>query len=177
MPSLFDEEDGAWANCTGRSLSLMSTYICEMPHLFKLQRVSVVGFQQLLSCASLLEDTPVHLCKVRCIFISTHAQGTLTDPKPLTRKYARRERAYGAVGKTLHAISHCVRVVCALFLFHRLFPLLPISLPSLQELSLHKSSGTTSGVDKKVQFVSLNHLHISSCHSPLYILETMAPHF
>ena len=176
MPSLFGQEDGAWANCTGRSLSLMSN-ICEMPHLFKLQRVSVVGFQQLLSCAALLEDTPVHLCQVRCIFISAHAQGTVTEPKPLTSEYARHERAYGAVGKILHAISHCVRVVCALFLFHRLFPLLPISLPSLQELSLHKPLCTTSGVDKEVQSVSLNHLHISSCYSPLYILEMVAPHF
>ncbi|KIK01367.1 hypothetical protein K443DRAFT_573251 [Laccaria amethystina LaAM-08-1] len=159
---------------TGRSLSLVSTYIRDTSRPFKLQSVSVVGFQQLMSFAALLEDTPLHLRQVRCIFISAHAQSTATEPKALTPEYARRERAYGAVEKILHAISHCVIIVHALFLFHRPFPLLPVSLPFLQELSLHGPLDAASNVDEEIQFASLNHLHISSCYSPVYILGTVA---
>ena len=104
--------------------------------------------------------------------ISAHTQSTVTEPKALTPEYARHEPAYGAVGRILHAIPHCVRVVHALFLFHRPFSLLPVSLPSLQELSLHGSLGAASGVDEEIQFASLNHLHIFTCYSPLHIFGT-----
>ena len=90
----------------------------------------------------------------------------------MTPEYARHEPAYGAVGRILHAIPHCVRVVHALFLFHRPFSLLPVSLPSLQELSLHGSLGAASGVDEEIQFASLNHLNIFTCYSPLHIFGT-----
>jgi hypothetical protein len=79
------QEDGARENRTGRSLSLISIHVRETSHPFKLQFVSVVGFQQLLSCAASLEDTPLHLRQVRHIFISAHAQSTATEPKALTR--------------------------------------------------------------------------------------------
>ena len=161
---------------TGRALSLVSKYIRETSKPYKLQSVSVIGCNQLLAFADLVEHTPLHLRQVKCIFLSAHPRSTASDPKALTSEYARRQQAYTAVGRILKAISSFVTIVHAFFIFYRPFPLLPVSLPALVELTVHGPTETTSFdlIDENIQFKSLKHLHLSSVYSPSYILRNIS---
>lgn len=160
---------------TGRTLSLVSKYTRETSKPYKLQSVSVIGYNQLLAFAELVENTPLHLRQVKCIFISAHPRSTASDPRALTTEYARRKQAYAAVGRILKAISPFVTIVHAFFVFYRPFPLLPVSLPALVELTVHGPTETSIDIiDESVQFKSLKHLHLSSFCSPYYILESVS---
>ena len=154
---------------TGRALSLVSKYIRESSKPYKLQSISVIGYNQLLAFADLVENTPLHLRQVKCIFLSAHPRSTASDPKALTPEYARRQQAYAAVGRILKAISSFVTIVHAFFVFYRPFPLLPVSLPALVELTVHGPTETSIDIDENIQFKSLKHLHLSSFCSPFYI--------
>ncbi|KAJ7117718.1 hypothetical protein C8R44DRAFT_626633, partial [Mycena epipterygia] len=55
---------------TGRSLSLVSRYIHETSKQAKLQSITLVGRQQILAFARLLEKTPPHLRTTRYLFIT-----------------------------------------------------------------------------------------------------------
>ncbi|KAF8162711.1 hypothetical protein B0H34DRAFT_291543 [Crassisporium funariophilum] len=160
---------------TGRALSLVSRYTRQTSKPFKLQSVSVIGYNQLFAFADLVENTPLPLRQVRCIFISAHPRQTASDPKALTPEYARRQQAYAAVGRILQAISSCVKVVHAFFIFYRPFPLLPVSLPALEELTVHGPTETSMiGMDESIQFTKLRHLHLTSFCSPSYILGSVS---
>jgi hypothetical protein len=160
---------------TGRALSLVSKYTRETSKPYKLQSISVIGYNQLLAFADLVEQTPLHLRQVRCIFLSAHPRSTASNPKGLTPEYARRQQAYAAVGRILKAISSFVTIVHAFFIFYRPFPLLPVSLPALVELTVHGPTETSSDlIDESIQFKALKHLHLSSFCSPFYILKNVS---
>jgi len=159
---------------TGRALSLVSKYTRETSKPYKLQSISVIGYNQLLAFADLVENTPLHLRQVKCIFISAHPRSTASDPRALTPEYARRQQAYAAVGRILKAISSFVTIVHAFFVFYRPFPLLPVSLPALVELTVHGPTETLMDFDENIQFQSLKHLHLSSFCSPFYILGSVS---
>ena len=160
---------------TGRALSLVSKYTRETSKPYKLQSISVIGYNQLLAFADLVESTPLHLRQVKCIFMSAHPRSTASEPKALTSEYARRQQAYTAVGRILKAISSVVTIVHAFFVFYRPFPLLPVSLPALVELTVHGPTETSIDlIDENIQFKSLKHLHLSSFCSPLYILRSVS---
>ena len=160
---------------TGRALSLVSKYTRETSKPYKLQSVSVIGYNQLLAFADLVEHTPLHLRQVKYIFLSAHPRSTASDPKALTPEYARRQQAYAAVARILNAISSFVTVVHAFFIFYRPFPLLPVGLPALVELTVHGPTETSIDlIDQSIQYKSLKHLHLSSFCSPFYILQSVS---
>ncbi|KAJ7491891.1 hypothetical protein FB451DRAFT_1216282 [Mycena latifolia] len=55
---------------TGRSLSLVSRYINATSQSAKLQSIALVGRQQILGFAALLDRTPTHLRTTRCLFVN-----------------------------------------------------------------------------------------------------------
>ncbi|KAJ7581487.1 hypothetical protein C8J56DRAFT_960157 [Mycena floridula] len=163
---------------TGRSLSLVSKFVRESSKLVKLQSLAVVGYKQLLDLASLLEATEPSLRHVKYIFISPQSsRTTASDPKALNIQYASREAAYNAFERILCAISSTVEVIHAFFIFYREFPLLPVSLPHLEELSLHGPLEGAPSIDTTVQFPALQHLHLASFCSPAYLQQmiTLTP--
>lgn len=156
---------------TGRSLSLVSKYVHEASKSAKFQSLSVVGYEQLEGLADRLEATPLALRNVKYIFISAHPRHTASDPKALAPEYARRELAYAAVKRILAVIGHTVEILHAFFIFYRPFPLLPVSLPVLHELSLHGPLEGPGDVDwwRAIQFPSLRHLHLTPSYSPVFL--------
>lgn len=55
---------------TGRSLSLVSKYICEVSKPVKFQSIALHGHDQILAFAALLERIPPHLRRVRNLLVS-----------------------------------------------------------------------------------------------------------
>jgi hypothetical protein len=84
-----------------------------------------------------IEQTPTHLRRVDCIFISAHSRHTASDPHALSTECVRKQDVYSALEQIPHAISPCVRIVHAFFVFLHPFVLLPVSLPILEELVVH----------------------------------------
>lgn len=161
--------------CTGRSLSMVSRYIRESSKTSKLQSLSVIGYEQLISLASTLENTHPTLRNVRYIFISAHVRRTESDPKAITLEFSRRKSAYTAFERILTAISKTVQVLHAFFIFFRPFPLLPISMPVLHELTFHGPLEGQAAADQAIQFPTLRHLHLTSFYYPKYLSEQVLP--
>lgn len=158
---------------TGRSLSLVSKFVRETSQASKLQSLSVIGYEQLIGLASALDNIHPTLRQVRYIFISAHARRTAFDPKALAPEYTRRESAYAAFARILRAISPTVEILHAFFIFYRQFPLLPVSLPLLHELTLHGPLEVREAAPdtQSIQFPSLRHLHLTSFYSPTHLFQ------
>ncbi|PPQ78346.1 hypothetical protein CVT25_011629 [Psilocybe cyanescens] len=156
---------------TGRSLSLVSRFLNQSSKPYKLQSVAVVGHAQLHAFAALIERTPLSLRRVACIFVSAHSRQTASDPRLLAPEYVQRQDAYAAVGRILRAIAPCVRVVHAFFVFYRPFILLPVSLPALEELTLHGPLDSSAALDRDIEFPALRHLDLTSSCAPSYVLD------
>jgi len=158
---------------TGRSLSLVSRYINWTSRPFKFQSLAVIGYEQLVAFAEIIENTPDDFRRVRTIFISAHSRGIASDSKALPVDYARRYKAHAAVERILHTISPYVEVVHAFFIFARPFPLLPVKLPALAELTVHGPMDANTAVDENIYFSSLKHLHLTTFNDPSFILTQM----
>lgn len=59
--------------CTGRSLALVSKDFYELSKGFRLQSLAIVGKDQILACAGMLELTPTRFRRVRNLFISNYS--------------------------------------------------------------------------------------------------------
>jgi hypothetical protein len=161
---------------TGRSLSLVSKFTHETSKPYKLQSVSLIGHAQLYAFADLVERTPEHLRRVKCIFVSAHSRETAILPRTIAPEYHRRMDVYAAFKRILTAIAPCVQIVHVFFVFFRPFVLLPIGLPLLEELVIHGSlEPSTTLVDQNVQFPSLKHLWLTSSGSPTFLLQKVLP--
>ncbi|KAF8874776.1 hypothetical protein CPB84DRAFT_560788 [Gymnopilus junonius] len=156
---------------TGRSLSLVSRYISETSRPYKFQSVTIVGHQQLVAFANLIEDTPQELRRVQCIFISAHSRHTTSNPRALSPEYTQRRESYAAVERLLRAIAEWVKIIHVFFVFYRPFVLLPVELPVLEELTLHGPLETSAEHDLEIQFKSLKHLHLTSSCAPSYLIH------
>lgn len=157
----------------GRSLSLVSRYINWISRPFKFQSLAVIGYEQLVAFAEIIENTPEDFRRVRTIFISAHSWEIASDSKALSEDFTRRYKAHAAVERILRTISPYVEVIHAFFIFNRPFPLLPVKLPALTELTLHGPMDGTVTVDEKISFSSLKHLHLTTFCDPSYILTKM----
>ena len=156
---------------TGRALSLVSRFVHETSKAYKLQSIAVIGQTQLFAFADLIEHTPIHLRRVDCIFLSAHSRHTASDPRALSPEYVRKQDVYYALERILRAISSCVRIIHAFFVFIRPFALLPVSLPALEELVIHGPMDISIDVDHSIQFTALKHLNLTTpCH-PAVLLD------
>ncbi|KAF8172090.1 hypothetical protein BJ912DRAFT_1081105, partial [Pholiota molesta] len=111
---------------TGRSLSLVSKFTHETSKPYKLQSVSLIGHAQLYAFADLVERTPEHLRRVKCIFVSAHSRETAILPRTIAPEYHRRMDVYAAFKRILTAIAPCVQIVHVFFVFFRPFVLCPL---------------------------------------------------
>ncbi|PBK92082.1 hypothetical protein ARMGADRAFT_1053981 [Armillaria gallica] len=159
---------------TGRSLSLVSKFVRETSEMCRLQSISIIGYEQLVAFAAALERTPPSLRRVRYIFISAHARSTAENPKAITSEYSRRAKAYAAFEQILQYITGTVEVLHAFFIFYRPFPLLPVNLPLLRELTLYGSLDGFPDVDERLQFPCLRHLYLSPLSSPSYLTDQIS---
>ncbi|KIK59301.1 hypothetical protein GYMLUDRAFT_44667 [Collybiopsis luxurians FD-317 M1] len=172
---------------TGRSLSAVSKSIRSISRPTMLQSMSIIGYNQLVAFLNILEqeqaqtqqqhsDEPDRpsLRHVKYLFISAHARNTAVDPKALTPEFSRKARAYEAFERILRIIAPTIRVLHVFFIFYRTFLLLPLSLPVLQELSLHGPINCPSVNGEPSIFPALRHLHISSPFPPRYLTGKLA---
>jgi hypothetical protein len=136
---------------TGRSLSLVSRFIHQVSKPYKLQSIVVIGERQVAAFADLIEQTPSHLRRVDCIFLS---------PSP---GHNRPASEYSTLERILRAISSSVRIIHAVFERVRPFVLLPVSLPVLEELVVQGYIDPFTTVNDSVQFTALKHLTLA-CH-------------
>ena len=143
---------------TGRALSLVSKLTNEISRPYKLQSISVIGHNQLYAFADLVERTPHHLRRIRCIFVSAHSRETAVLPRAIAPEFQRRMEVFAVFKRVLEAIGSNVEIVHVFFVFNRPFVVLPIGLPKLEELVIHGSlEPSTTLLDTTLQFPSLKH--------------------
>ncbi|KAK7438452.1 hypothetical protein VKT23_018065 [Stygiomarasmius scandens] len=158
---------------TGRSLSLVSKSIRDLSQHFKLQSISIIGYNQLQSFASLLAETPPSFRRVRFLFIAAHARNTAEDPRVLDSEYQRKEDAYKAYERVLWSVRDTVEMLHVFFIFYRSFLLVPVDLPVLTELALHgrmdMDGPTGIKIHNGLRLPALKHLYITSPFPPRHI--------
>lgn len=156
---------------TGRSLSLASWFLHQISKPFKLQSIAVVGYLQLSAFAELLERTPVQYRHVQCMFLSTSSRQITSDMAVISTEYSQRGQTYAVLERILCVIAPYVKIIHAFFVFNRPFILLPVSLPVLEELTLHGPSETSAVLNTRIQFESLKRLNMTSSCSPSFVVD------
>jgi hypothetical protein len=162
---------------SGRSLSLVSSYINGASSSVKLQSVKVVGVNQILAFASMLESIPHDRRRVRHLFLSNRDLGLFasvdhTPPRisNVTEEMGEGQRiaTWGglklsaqqqptpqarvvseAYSRILRSVSSTLETLCVFFTIPagRTHLFPPIDLPSLTTLSLYGPANPLSGRD------------------------------